>query len=162
MSGYRSELAALLAFARARAIPVIPFGGGSGVLGGTLPVAHELVIDLKRLNRVLDLDETNCTVTVQAGMNGGQFEDALNARGFTSGHLPQSLHMSTVGGWAACRSAGQNSTRYGKIEDMILGLEVVLPDGRLLRPARRHGTRPGRNSPGFSSVPKACSGSSAS
>lgn len=142
--GTTAELAALLAFARARAIEVIPFGGGSGVLGGTLPVTRELIIDLKRLNRILDLNETDCTVTVEAGMNGGQFEAALNARGFTSGHLPQSLHMSTVGGWAACRSAGQSSTRYGKIEDMILGLEVVLPDGQpfRVRPTIRHATGP--------------------
>lgn len=142
--GTVDELAALLVHARAHSIPVIPFGGGSGVLGGTLPIAQELVLDLKRLNRILDLNETDCTVTVQAGMNGGQFEDALNARGFTSGHLPQSLTMSTVGGWAACRSAGQNSTRYGKIEDMLLGLEVVLPDGGRLRvrPNARHAAGP--------------------
>jgi alkyldihydroxyacetonephosphate synthase len=143
--GSVGELAALLRFARECSIPVVPFGAGSGVLGGTLPVARELVIDLKRLNRVLDLDEIDGTVTVQAGMNGAQFEGYLNARGFTSGHFPQSLHMSTVGGWAACRSAGQNSTRYGKFEDMVLGLEVVLPDGELLRvrPMSRHGAGPG-------------------
>jgi alkyldihydroxyacetonephosphate synthase len=78
-------------------------------------------------------------------MNGGQFEAALNARGYTCHHLPQSLHMSTVGGWAACRSAGQSSTRYGKIEDMILGMEVVLPDGTLfnVRPAARRAVGPG-------------------
>jgi alkyldihydroxyacetonephosphate synthase len=100
---------------------------------------------MKRLNGLLEVGETDGTATVQAGMNGGQFEAALNARGFTCGHLPQSLHMSTVGGWAACRSAGQSSTRYGKIEDMVLGLEVVLPDGRLLRvrPAARRAVGPG-------------------
>jgi len=143
--GNVDELASLLRFSRANGISVIPFGAGSGVLGGTLPVAHELVIDLKRLNRVVALNEVDRTVTVQAGMNGGQFEAFLNDRGYTSGHLPQSLHMSTVGGWAACRGAGQNSTRYGKFEDMILGLNVVLPDGELLqlRPSGRHGAGPG-------------------
>jgi alkyldihydroxyacetonephosphate synthase len=139
------ELSEVVRLSRRLGIPVIPFGAGSGVMGGALPVAHELVIDLKRLNSLLELNETDGTATVQAGMNGGQFEAALNARGFTSGHLPQSLHMSTVGGWAACRSAGQSSTRYGKIEDMVLGLEVVLPDGQLLRirPAARRAVGPG-------------------
>ena len=128
-----SELATVVRFARRHGVPVIPFGAGSGVLGGALPVAHELVLDLKRMNRVLDLNEIDSTVTVQAGINGGQFEDWLNQRGYTCGHLPQSLYMSTVGGWAACRGAGQNSTRFGKIEDIVVGLAAVLPDGRALR-----------------------------
>jgi alkyldihydroxyacetonephosphate synthase len=126
-------LAQVVRLARQRGIPLIPFGAGSGVLGGALPLARELVVDLKRLNQVIALNETDASVTVQAGMNGGQFEDWLNQRGFTCGHLPQSLYMSTVGGWAACRGAGQNSTRFGKIEDMVLGLAAVLPDGRELR-----------------------------
>lgn len=138
------ELAALLTFAAEARVAVIPFGGGSGVLGGTLPLSGELIIDLKRLNRVLALDETDATVTVQAGMNGGQLEALLNARGFTTGHLPQSLHMSTVGGWVACRSAGQNSSRYGKIEDMVLGIEAVLAGGRRIRcrASARHAAGP--------------------
>ena len=142
--GSVTELAALLEFTRANGIPVIPFGGGSGVLGGALPIGNELIVDLKRLNRIIALDAVDATVVVQAGMNGGQFEAELNASGYTCGHLPQSLHMSTVGGWAACRGAGQNSTRYGKIEDMVLGLEVVMPDGRLLRirPSSCHGGGP--------------------
>ncbi len=128
-----NELARVVRLAREHRIPLIPFGAGSGVLGGTLPLAHELVVDLKRLNQVLSFSETDASVTVQAGMNGGQFEAWLNQRGYTCGHLPQSLYMSTVGGWAACRGAGQNSTRFGKIEDIVVGLAAVLPDGRELR-----------------------------
>lgn len=131
--GDADELARVVRLARERRIPLIPFGAGSGVLGGTVPLAHELVVDLKRLNEVIAFNETDASVTVQAGMNGGQFEAWLNQRGYTCGHLPQSLYMSTVGGWAACRGAGQNSTRYGKIEDIVLGLAAVLPDGRELR-----------------------------
>lgn len=143
--GTVEEVATLVSFARATGIGVIPFGAGSGVLGGTLPIDHELIIDLKRLNRLVELRDMDAMVTVQAGMNGGQFESALNAQGYTTGHLPQSLHMSTVGGWVACRGAGQNSSRYGKIEDMVLGLEVVLPDARVLRvrPAARRAVGPG-------------------
>lgn len=138
------ELAQVVQLARARRVPLIPFGAGSGVLGGALPLDHELVVDLKRLNQVIALNETDACVTVQAGMNGGQFEHWLNERGFTCGHLPQSLYMSTVGGWAACRGAGQNSTRFGKIEDMVLGLAAILPDGREMRvrPAARRAVGP--------------------
>lgn len=144
MPGSHDEVAQVVALAQSRNVPVIPFGAGSGVLGGALPLGHEVVIDLKRINKLIEINETDGTATVEAGLNGGQFEAALNARGYTSGHLPQSLHMSTVGGWAACRGAGQNSTRYGKIEDIVLGLRVVLPDGRTLevRPVARRAVGP--------------------
>lgn len=138
------ELRKVVRFAREKRIPVIPYGAGSGVLGAALPLNHELMIDLKHFNHILDLNEIDGTVTVQAGMNGGQFEEALNRQGFTCGHLPQSLYMSTVGGWAACRGAGQNSTRFGKIEDIVIGLQALLPDGETLsvRPVARRAVGP--------------------
>lgn len=140
----RDELVAVVRAANRHKLRLIPFGAGSGVLGGTLPLCHEVIVDLKRMNALLSLDEIDGTARVQAGMNGGQFEAALNARGFTANHLPQSLLMSTVGGWAACRGAGQASSRHGKIEDMVIGLEAVLPDGRLLdvRPVARRAVGP--------------------
>jgi alkyldihydroxyacetonephosphate synthase len=130
--GSIDELQRIIRFARERRIAVLPFGAGSGVLGGALPMAGELVVDLKRLDAVVDFEPRDALVTVQAGMNGARLEAWLNERGWTTGHHPQSLHMSTVGGWAACRGAGQSSTRYGKIEDMVQGCTVVLPDGRVL------------------------------
>lgn len=140
----RDELVALVKAANRFKLRLIPFGAGSGVLGGTLPLSCEVMVDLKRMNRILAIDEIDGTVRVQAGMNGGQFEAALAARGYTANHLPQSIHMSTVGGWAACRGAGQVSSRYGKIEDIVLGLDAVLPDGRLLevRPVARRAVGP--------------------
>jgi alkyldihydroxyacetonephosphate synthase len=140
----RDELIEIVAAANRLAVKLIPFGAGSGVLGGTLPLSCEVMVDLKRMNAILDIDEVDCTVRVQAGMNGGQFEAALAARGYTANHLPQSIHMSTVGGWAACRGAGQASSRYGKIEDMVIGLQAVLPDARVLevRPAARRAVGP--------------------
>lgn len=114
-------------------IPVVPYGAGSGVLGGSVPLSNELVVDLKRLNCVKVVDTFNGLVTVGAGINGGQLESLLNAQGYTCGHLPQSLNMSTVGGWVACRGAGQASGLYGKIEDIVLGLACVLPNGETLR-----------------------------
>lgn len=134
----------MIRLATAHKLPLIPFGAGSGVLGGTIPLTGELMLDLKRLNRILELNTTDGTVTVQAGMNGMQFEQALNDSGYTAGHLPQSIAMSTVGGWAACRGAGQASSRYGKIEDIVLGLKAVMPSGRLLevRPVARRAVGP--------------------
>lgn len=144
MPGDAEELRRLVLCANALGLALIPFGAGSGVLGGAVPLGREVMVDLKRLNRLRHLDETDGTVTVEAGMNGAQFEDALRARGWTCGHLPQSIAMSTVGGWASCRGAGQASSRYGKIEDMVLGLRGVLPDGRPVevRPVARRSVGP--------------------
>ena len=85
------------------------------------------------MNRLLELNETALQARVQAGMIGDRFEEALQERGYTMGHFPQSIDLSTVGGWVATRAAGQFSTRYGTIEDMLLGLEAVLADGRIVR-----------------------------
>ena len=144
MPGTPQEVQQLVKFTRAEKICTIPFGAGSGVLGGTIPLVGELVIDLKRLNKLIAINVIDSTATVQAGMNGWQFEEALRAQGFTAGHLPQSITMSTVGGWAACRGAGQASSRYGKIEDIVVGLKAVLPDGQLLevRPLSRRAVGP--------------------
>lgn len=140
----RDELVRIVQAANRFGVRLIPFGAGSGVLGGTLPLNCEVMVDLKRMNAILDIDEIDGTVRVQAGMNGGQFEHALAARGYTANHLPQSIHMSTVGGWAACRGAGQASSRYGKIEDIVIGLQAVLPDARVLevRPVARRAVGP--------------------
>ena len=142
--GSRDELVKIVEAANHFDVKLIPFGAGSGVLGGTLPLSCEVMVDLKRMNRILDIDEIDCTVRVEAGMNGGQFEAALAARGYTANHLPQSIYMSTVGGWAACRGAGQASSRYGKIEDIVIGLQAVLPNARLLevRPVARRAVGP--------------------
>ena len=138
------ELIDIVKLANRERIRLIPFGAGSGVLGGAIALCSEVVVDLKRMNRLLELNEIDGTAVVQSGMNGGHFEEALGERGYTANHLPQSLFMSTVGGWAACRGAGQVSSRYGKIEDIVVGLKAVLPDGRRLtvRPVARRAVGP--------------------
>lgn len=128
-----SEVAAVVILSQTRGFQIIPVGGSSGVLGGAVPLSRELVLDLTRLDRILDLNTTDGTVRVQAGMFGGKFEEELNAFGWTCGHFPQSMLISTVGGWAACRGGGQASSRYGKIEDIVTGMEVVMPSGKALR-----------------------------
>jgi alkyldihydroxyacetonephosphate synthase len=127
------QVAAVLRYAHQRKIAVVPYGGGSGVCGGVLPPAGAIVVDLRRMDQLLELNETALQVRVQAGMYGHHFEAALQARGYSAGHWPQSVGVSTVGGWIATRAAGQFSTRYGSIEDLLLGLEAVLADGRVVR-----------------------------
>ncbi len=127
----RDELVDLVTWAHANRVALVPFGAGTGVCGGAAPVAGAITVDLKRLNRILDLDEESGTVTVEPGVLAQSLEDHLAHRGWTLGHFPSSIHCSTMGGFLAIRSAGQASTGYGKLEDMVLGLEVVLPDGRV-------------------------------
>ncbi len=127
------EIVAVLRYANERRVPVVPYGGGSGVCGGILPEPGTIVVDLRRMDRLLELNETALQVRVQAGMYGHRFEEELQAQGYSMGHWPQSVSLSTVGGWIATRAAGQYSTRYGSIEDMLLGLEAVLADGRVVR-----------------------------
>ena len=128
-----TQVSQVLAYANERRIAVIPFGAGSGVCGSVLPSDGQIVVDLRRMNRIVDLNETALMVRVQPGMMGPAFEAALNARGYSMRHFPQSIDLSTVGGWVATRAAGQFSTRYGSIEDLLLALEAVLPDGRIVR-----------------------------
>ena len=112
--------------------PVVPYGLGSGVCGAFRPTADAVVIDLGAMTAVRALDPADLLATFEAGVRGDDAERAVAAHGLTLGHSPQSLGISTVGGWVATRSAGQGSTRYGGIERMLLGLEVVLPSGEVL------------------------------
>lgn len=127
----RDELVGLVRWAHEHRVALVPFGAGTGVCGGAAPVAGAVTVDLKRLNRILDLDEESGTVTVEPGVLAQSLEDHLAHRGWSLGHFPSSIHCSTIGGFLAIRSAGQASTGYGKLEDMVVGLEVVLPDGRV-------------------------------
>jgi len=129
------QVAAVLAACHAAGVPVTPAAGRSGVCGGAVPVHGGVALDMTADAGVRRVDETSLTADVRAGTFGPDLEAALGAvgTGYTLGHWPQSMDLSTVGGWLACRGAGQYSTRYGKIEDMVLGLEVVLADGRTVR-----------------------------
>jgi alkyldihydroxyacetonephosphate synthase len=127
------DVVQVLRYATRERVPVVPYGAGSGVCGGVLPAPGAIVVDLRAMNRLLELDETALLARVQAGMMGNRFEAALNERGYSMRHFPQSIDLSTVGGWVATRASGQFSTRYGSIEDLLLALEVVLPDGRVVR-----------------------------
>ena len=130
----RAQLSALLAWASARKIAVTPMGGATGMCGALSPAAGELVVDMGGFDRVLAVDETNLVCRCEAGVNGFALERQLNARGMTLGHYPSSLPGTTIGGLIATRSSGQESSYFGNIEDMVLGLGVVLPDGTYAAP----------------------------
>jgi alkyldihydroxyacetonephosphate synthase len=126
------EVQRVVRAARASELPIVPYGGGSGIVGGALPVRGGVVIETKALAGLRVLDTLSGLATFGAGTNGQRLEDTLQERGFTSGHYPQSLRSSTLGGWIAHRATGTASTRYGGIEQLVAGMEVVLPSGELL------------------------------
>jgi alkyldihydroxyacetonephosphate synthase len=126
------DVAATLAWASEKEIPVVPRGGGSGVRGGAQAVWRGIVLDLSQMNEILDVDEESLAVRVQAGVRGDRLEAALAARGLTVGHHPQAGGLSTVGGWIAAPSAGQASSGCG-IDDLVLGAVAVLSGGGILR-----------------------------
>jgi alkyldihydroxyacetonephosphate synthase len=128
------QVAAVLAACNQARIPVTAAGGRSGVCGASIPVFGGVLLDLTALDRIGHVDAESGVVEVGAGVFGPDLERVINQQhGLTVGHFPQSFDLATVGGWVACRGAGQYSTRYGKIEDMVVGLEVVLADGRIVR-----------------------------
>jgi alkyldihydroxyacetonephosphate synthase len=131
--GSTEEVAAVLKIANREKIPVVTWGGGSGTQGGALPTRNGIILDTKRLNKILEIDEDALRVRAQAGVNGGQLEWALNDRGLTLPHYPASANGATLGGYLAPRGSGTISTKYGKAEDLVMSMEVVLPDGTIVR-----------------------------
>jgi len=125
------QIIELVTWAVEHSVALVPFGGGSSVTSGVEPHGEKpvLTIDLARLNQVVRVDVVSQTVTAQAGMLGPALERAVNARGFSLGHFPQSFEFSSLGGWIATRSAGQTSVGYGKIEEMVEAVRIVAPAG---------------------------------
>jgi alkyldihydroxyacetonephosphate synthase len=124
----------LLAYARQTGTRLIPYGGGTSVVGHINPISGTgpvISIDLSLLDRLIELDETSRLASFQTGVSGPQLESQLNARGYTLGHFPQSFELSTLGGWVATRSSGQQSCHYGRIEDLFAGGHVETPAGPL-------------------------------
>ena len=128
-----AEVAAVLATCAAVGVAVTPAGGRSSVVGGAAPLGGGVLLDLTALEGLVSVDAVSGLVEVRAGTFGPDLDAALRPHGLTVGHFPQSHALATVGGWIGHRGAGQYSTRYGKIEDMVAGLEVVLADGTVVR-----------------------------
>lgn len=136
--GEHVQVERLMALAMARGVKLIPFGGGTNIVGGVeaspAMTGTVMTVSLRRMNRLLALDEVSGVATMEAGMLGPELEAALNAQGFTLGHFPDSFEFSTLGGWLATRSAGMQSDARGKIEDMVVALKMVTPAGTLVTP----------------------------
>ena len=126
-----ADVQQLMRFASRHRIAVIPFGLGSGVCGGIEPDPDDILLDMSSMNRVIDIDTTDLLARFEAGINGLEAEQRVAEHGLTIGHWPQSVAISSVGGWVSTRASGQFSTAYGNIEDMVYSLEVVLPSGEL-------------------------------
>jgi len=127
-----AEVLKLVNWATAERVVLVPFGGGSSVVGGVnTPVAQRavVVVDMTLMSAILDIDETARVARVQAGIYGPALEAGLAARGYTLGHRPQSFEFSTLGGWIAARGAGQQSNRYGKPEKWLANVRVATPQG---------------------------------
>tara|TARA_B100002003_G_scaffold81706_1_gene76257 strand:- start:444 stop:1850 length:1407 start_codon:yes stop_codon:yes gene_type:complete len=131
-----ADVQAVVRLAAETGTAVVPFGLGSGVCGGIRPDQGMLLADLSSMDRIRNIDDVNLVASFDAGANGLVAEEAVAERGLTIGHWPQSIALSTVGGWVSTRAAGQFSTAYGNIEDMVYALEVVLPDGTLVELGR--------------------------
>lgn len=132
------DVAALLTYAAETGARVIPYGGGTSVVGHINPAPGErpvLTINMRRLNQLTRLDTTNQLATFGAGVAGPELEAQLRARGYTLGHFPQSFEYSTLGGWVATRSSGQQSLRYGRIEGLFAGGVLLSPAGALHLPS---------------------------
>ncbi len=126
---HTEDVQAVVRYAASNAIPIIPWGLGSGVCGGIEPTNAQILMDMSAMHQVLEIDEENLLLTVEAGINGLIAEEAVAAVGLTIGHWPQSIGISSVGGWISTRASGQFSTAYGNIEDIVYSLEMVLPSG---------------------------------
>ena len=131
------ELKAALAFASRENLEVIPYGGGTSVVGHlSVPAADRpvLSLSLERLNRLVDISPENRLATFEAGVRGPFLESQLLTHGFTLGHYPQSFEQSSLGGWVATRSSGQQSLYYGRIEDLFAGGRVMTQKGNMQLP----------------------------
>ncbi len=138
--GRPEQLGALLQLCAKRSIAVVPFGGGTSVVGGVAPLRGEhaavVALDMRELAELIDIDTESRLATVQAGMRAPALERRLAARGLTLGHFPQSFEYVSLGGCAASGGAGQASTGYGRFEELVVGVRLTAPAGEIALPAR--------------------------
>jgi alkyldihydroxyacetonephosphate synthase len=127
------EVQKVVLLANEEKVSIIPYGGGSGLMGGAISLQPGIVIDLRRMNRVLEIDKEAQTARVQAGIVLESLEKRLNEKGLFLGHDPWTLPVATVGGAISTNSMGYRGGKYGSMGEQLLGLEVVLPRGEVLR-----------------------------
>lgn len=128
------EIQSLIAYALQHHASLIPYGGGTSVVAHINPLPGDqpvLTVDMSRMDQLIDIDQTSHLATFQAGIAGPQIEANLKKNGYILGHYPQSFELSTLGGWIASRSSGQQSYHYGRIEDLFAGGKLESPCGSL-------------------------------
>jgi alkyldihydroxyacetonephosphate synthase len=135
MPGSHDEVLGVLQVCMKRRVAVVPFGGGTSVVGGLQPQAENfagvVALDLCRMNALLELDEESRLAVLEPGLRGPEAETLLSQQGYTIGHFPQSFEYATLGGFAAARSSGQASAGYGRFDELVLALRVATPAGAL-------------------------------
>jgi alkyldihydroxyacetonephosphate synthase len=142
--GTTKEVSEVLKIANNYNIPVTPWGGGSGSQGGALPMYGGIILDMKRMNKVLEIDSVSMTATAEVGINAQHLEWEIEKAGYSTMHFPASIGCATLGGFIAHRGTGVLSTKYGKMEDIIMSLEIVTPTGEIINtlPVPRHASGP--------------------
>ena len=138
-----AQVAAVVRLAQRRRIPIVPHGGGTGVMGGIIPLRGGIILDTRRLNRLLRVDAAALTAEAEAGIILQDLYDALEPAGLMPGHDPYSVPIATLGGAISTNGVGYRAAAYGPMGEQVVALEIVLPDGRIIN------TRP---------VPKASAG----
>jgi alkyldihydroxyacetonephosphate synthase len=135
LPGSHEQVVEVLRVCSERRIAVVPFGGGSSVVGGLAPeaggFAGVVALDLRRMCALVELDQTSRVAVLEPGLRGPQAEALLSERGYTIGHFPQSFEYATLGGFAAARSSGQASAGYGRFDELVVGLQLAAPAGTL-------------------------------
>lgn len=135
LPGSHDEVLAVLRICAAHRVAVVPFGGGTSVVGGLAAdrrgFAGVVALDVSRLNRLVSVDAESMVAELEPGLRAPQAERLLAGHGFTLGHFPQSFEYATLGGFAAARSSGQASAGYGRFDDMVVGMTVATPRGTL-------------------------------
>ena len=129
--GTHDEVQDLLTGCARHGLAVVPYSGGTSVVGGLAPSRRFVTVDLRRLDQLVELDEVSRTATLQAGVRGTAAEALLAERGYTLGHFPQSYEGASIGGYAAARSSGQSSAGYGRFDQMVVGLTLATPRGTI-------------------------------
>lgn len=140
----KDQVGKLVRLCNEQMIPIVPRGGGAGDSGGTLALERGILVDMKKMDKVVKINKKSLTVRVQPGILQKHLEEYLNKNGYTMNHFPASFHTSTLGGFISTNGTGVLSSKYGKLTDMVHQVEVVLPNGKLFKslPVNHHSTGP--------------------
>ena len=124
------QVSQIVSLAAGQGIPLVPYGGGTGVMGGTMPVRGGLIVDMGRMNRILEVNATDLTAEVEGGVVLQDLVEALAGHGLMLGHDPYSVPIATVAGAISTNGVGYRAAAFGPMGQQVVALEVVLPDGR--------------------------------